>query len=155
MKGRNIEPSDNWATPPKFMGELNNEFGFDFDPCPLNYGDITPENDGLLIEWGKMNYVNPPYSLNLKQAFVNRCVDYKNNGSKSVLLLPVSTSTKLFHDIIKPNAQDIRFLKGRIQFIGIDRKGNYINWHLWDRVAPEGVRHIKSTGMFDSMVVVM
>lgn len=149
MKGRNIAPLDNLATPPLFMEKFNKEFNFDFDPCPLNYQDITPDKDGLLIDWGKRNYVNPPYSLKLKEAFVNRGIEYQDEGILSVFLLPVSTSTKLFHDLIKPNARDIRFIKGRIQFIGIDRKGNYINWHLWDKVAPEGVRHVKSNGMFD------
>ena len=28
--------SDNWATPKKLYDELNKEFNFDFDPCPLN-----------------------------------------------------------------------------------------------------------------------
>jgi hypothetical protein len=52
MKNRNQNHSDNWATPKKFYDELNAEFNFDFDPCPLNEGIILPQNDGLLIEWG-------------------------------------------------------------------------------------------------------
>ena len=52
MKIRNLNHSDNWATPKEFYDKLNEEFNFDFDPCPLNTGEITPENDGLLIEWG-------------------------------------------------------------------------------------------------------
>ena len=52
MKNRNIEHSDNWETPPELYNKLNDEFNFDFDPCPINYDDITPENDGLLIDWG-------------------------------------------------------------------------------------------------------
>ena len=38
------------------------------------------------------------------------------------MLLPVSTSTKIFHEIIYPNAK-IRFLKGRIKFLGHNTKG--------------------------------
>ena len=53
MKNRNLKHSDNWATPKEFYDKLNVEFLFDFDPCPLNTNDITPDNDGLLIEWGK------------------------------------------------------------------------------------------------------
>ena len=52
MKNRNLEHSDNWATPEEFYNNLNNEFNFDFDPCPLCYEEITPEKDGLLVDWG-------------------------------------------------------------------------------------------------------
>jgi len=41
------------------------------------------------------------------------------------MLLPVSTSTKIFHEVIYPNAE-IRFLKGRVKFIGINTKGEKV-----------------------------
>jgi hypothetical protein len=39
------------------------------------------------------------------------------------MLLPVSTSTKIFHEIVYPNAE-IRFWKGRINFLanGVENK---------------------------------
>ena len=159
-KNRISEPSDNWETPKYFYDELNKEFNFDFDPCPLNDKAITPETDGLLIEWGQSNFINPPYSQKLKEGFVNRAItDFSDRVN--VLLLPVSTSTKLFHDVILPYG-DIRFIKRRIPFVGISKKiqmdGSvlirYVNWHLTDRIAPEGVKHIKNCGTFDSMIVV-
>ena len=52
MKNRNLKHSDNWATPEEFYNKLNNEFNFDFDPSPLCYEEITPEKDGLLVDWG-------------------------------------------------------------------------------------------------------
>ena len=42
------------------------------------------------------------------------------------MLLLVSTSTKLFHDHILPNQKEIRFIKGRIKFLGINTKGEYV-----------------------------
>lgn len=43
MKNRNLNHSDNWATPKEFYDKLNKEFNFDFDPCPLmNESEITP-----------------------------------------------------------------------------------------------------------------
>ena len=39
-------------------------------------------------------------------------------------MLPVSTSSTLFHDVILPNADEIRFVKGRIKFEGVDKEGN-------------------------------
>jgi phage N-6-adenine-methyltransferase len=139
MKNRNLKNSDNWKTPDSLYNELNTEFNFDFDPCPLNIGVVTPDNDGLLVEWGLKNFVNPPYSLKLKTAFVKKAVEFKNKRRVCVLLLPVSTSTKLFHDIILPNANEIRFIKGRVKFEGINTFGKMVS---------------NKCGMHDSMIVV-
>jgi site-specific DNA-methyltransferase (adenine-specific) len=139
MKNRNLDHKDNWATPRKLYEELNTEFRFDFDPCPLNSGEILPENDGLIIEWGSRNFVNPPYSQKLKEAFVRRAVEYQSKGKMSVMLLPVSTSTVLFHEWIKPNASEIRFLRGRVKFEGINSFGELVT---------------NKAGMHDSMIAV-
>lgn len=126
MKNRNLDHSDNWATPKDFYNKLDQEFKFDFDPCPLNLGEIASENDGLLIEWGKRNYINPPYSRSLKEKFVIKAIEESKKGKLCVMLLPVSTSTKLFHEHILPNQKEIRFIKGRIKFLGINTKGEYV-----------------------------
>lgn len=107
---------DNYATPPDLYNELDKEFNFDFDPCPYNEDPITTETDGLLKEWGQSNYINPPYSKAAKLAFVNKAVQESKKGKTCVMLLPVVTSSALFHDVIKPNAKEIRFVKGRIKF---------------------------------------
>lgn len=133
MKNRNLEHSDNWATPKDLYDKLNSEFNFDFDPCPL-YSPF----DGLVIELGQRNYINPPYSRKLKEAFVLKAIDESKKGKLCVMLLPVSTSTKLFHKHILPNAKDIRFLEGRIKFLGINTKGEYVT---------------DKTPMHDSMIV--
>lgn len=138
MKNRNINHSDNWATPPSFYAELDAEFHFDFDPCPLNH-DVTLW-DGLEVEWGESTFCNPPYSRTLKTLFVKKAVSEAKKGKTVVLLLPVSTSTALFHDWIKPNAKEIRFVRERIRFQGINTKGEYVT----DK-AP----------MHDSMIVVL
>ena len=110
MKNRLVQ-HDNWATPPDVYKALDDEFHFDYDPCPLN------GTDGLVSDWGKSNYINPPYSRKLKEAFVQRAVQEARRGALCVMLLPVSTSTVLFHDWIKPNAKEIRFVRGRINFL--------------------------------------
>lgn len=125
MKNRNFPHSDNWRTPEYFYKNLNREFNFDFDPCPLNH-DIN-KWDGLKIEWGERNFINPPYSIKLKTLFILKAVEEKNKRKLCVLLLPVSTSTKLFHDIILKNiTEPIRFVKRRIKFVGHDSWGNYV-----------------------------
>jgi len=138
MKNRNLKNSDNWETPKEFFNKLNQEFNFDFDPCPINH-DINLWN-GLDIEWGKRNFINPPYSRKLKEAFVKKAIKESKKGKLCVLLLPVSTSTKLFHDFILPNKKEIRFIKGRIKFIGFNTFGEKVT---------------NKCGMHDSMIVVL
>jgi site-specific DNA-methyltransferase (adenine-specific) len=116
MKNRKKE-HDDWATPQEVYDILDNEFKFTFDPCPLNH-----KFDGLKTDWSKSNFVNPPYSRELKEAFIKKAYEESLKGNTSVLLLPVSTSTKIFHEIIYPNAE-IRFWKGRIKFLGINGGG--------------------------------
>lgn len=140
MKNRNLEHKDNWATPKEFYEKLNQEFHFDFDPCPLNEGEIPPEKDGLLIDWGGCNFVNPPYSRKLKEAFIKKAVQESKKGKVVVMLLPVSTSTAIFHDYVKPNAKEIRFVRGRIAFEGVNTFGKKVG---------KG-----SAPMHDSMIVV-
>ena len=137
MKNRILEHSDNWATPKEFFDILNKEFGFDFDPCPLNHN--IEDWDGLNIDWGNSNFVNPPYSKKLKEKFVIKAIEESKKGKICVLLLPVSTSTKLFHNYILPNKKEIRFIKGRIKFLGVNTKGEFVS---------------NKTPMHDSMVVI-
>lgn len=105
---------NDYATPKHLFDEWNKEFNFDFDPCPLNH-DLN-QWDGLKIEWGKSNFVNPPYDRKNKSAFVVKGIEEHKKGKTVVFLLPVSTSSKLFHDVILANNPEIRFIKGRIKF---------------------------------------
>lgn len=134
MKNRNLKHSDNWATPAELYNKLNTEFNFDFDPCPLH-----SDFDGLSVAWGKRNFINPPYSRKLKDAFVKKAIEESKKGKLCVMLLPVSTSTRLFHDFILPNQKQIRFIDGRIKFCGVNTKGEYVTG---------------KAGMHDSMLVV-
>jgi hypothetical protein len=54
--------------------------------------------------------------LNLKSAFVKKSIEESKKRKICIMLLPVSTSTKLFHEFILPNKKEIIFLKGRVKF---------------------------------------
>ena len=136
MKNRNLKHSDNWETPPAYFRKLRSEFDFDFDPCPFNH-DL--EKWGLEIDWGARNFINPPYSRKLKEAFVRKAILEAKKGKLCVMLLPVSTSTQLFHKYILPNKTEIRFIEKRIKFCGVNTKGEYVTG---------------KAGMHDSMLVV-
>ena len=112
--------NDDWETPDWLIKEINNEFGNYFDPCPLK----TLVN-GLTCEWEKVNYINPPYNRKDKEAFIKKAYEESQKGKLCVMLLPVSTSTKIFHEVIYPNAE-IKFVKGRVKFKGYNSKGEYV-----------------------------
>lgn len=136
MKNRNLENNDDWKTPDDLYSQLNKEFNFNFDPCPLNH-DLT-KWDGLKIDWGGCNFVNPPYSRKLKEAFIYKAFLEFKKGKQVIMLLPVSTSTKIFHEIILPNCE-IRFLRGRVKFAGVNTYGEKV---------------INKCGMHDSMLCI-
>jgi site-specific DNA-methyltransferase (adenine-specific) len=144
MKKIHINNDDNYATPPEFYEELNKRFKFDFDPCPYNEKDI--DIDGLNIEWGMSNFINPPYSQKLKEAFIKKGIEEMKKGKVCVFLIPVSTSTKLFHDYIKPNATEIEFVRGRIKFGKVDNDSNFYY--------PVNSKGKVQSGTKDSMIVV-
>jgi len=137
MKNRNLNNHDDWKTPDYFYKILDKEFNFNFDPCPFKHDLI--KWDGLEISWKSRNFINPPYSRKLKEAFVKKAIEESKKNKLCVILLPVSTSTTLFHDYILPNTKEIRFVKTRIKFIGINTKGVCVN---------------NNVGMYDNMVVV-
>ena len=127
---------DNWKTPQWLLSYVERFYMCEdpyFDPCPLN-----SDFDGLLIEWKDKNYINPPYNRKVKEAFIRKSFEESKKGKLCVMLLPVSTSTKIFHEIIKPNCE-IHFLKGRVKFEGINTKGQLVN---------------NKCGMHDSMICI-
>jgi len=120
MKNRDGSmPNDHWETPNYIYDPLNKEFNFDFDPCPIH-----STFDGLSVEWGIRNFVNPPYNRHDKPKFIQKAYDEWTTGKTSVLLIPAATGTSQFHELILPNAE-IRFVRGRIAFKGVNTKGEY------------------------------
>jgi hypothetical protein len=125
--------NDNWATPKWLYDQLDAEFKFDFDPCPLN-----ADFDGLAIEWGGCNFVNPPYNRVVKPKFIAKAYNEWLLGKTCVLLIPAATGTRQFHELILPHAE-IRFLNGRVAFEGFNSKGEWTT---------------KNKGKHDSMIVI-
>lgn len=82
-----------WLTPPDLMVELDKEFHFDFDPCPY---PLPKGFDGLTAEWGRSNYVNPPFGSIIHEgkkkgptAWVRKAIVEQQKGKLVVLVYPV------------------------------------------------------------------
>jgi DNA N-6-adenine-methyltransferase (Dam) len=93
LEGNKSTGKHYWLTPPSLMSELDKEFGFDFDPCPFP----LPENfDGLTCDWGKSNYVNPPFGSIIQNgkkkgptAWARKAISEFKKGKKVVLVYPI------------------------------------------------------------------
>lgn len=103
--------SDDYATPIKFYDKINKEFNFDYDPCPLK-----SDFDGLKTEWIGNIYINPPYSK--IKPFIEKGISEINKGNAKfcVFLIPIRSDTAYWHDLIIPNAKEIRYIRGRLNF---------------------------------------
>ena len=79
-----------WLTPPELYGTLDNEFHFDFDPCPYP----LPENfNAVTIPWGVTNYVNPPFRRSDgafgagPTAIIRKAIEEQGHGKTSVIII--------------------------------------------------------------------
>jgi len=109
FKGMMTSLSPHWATPKWLYEELNKEFNFNDDPCPLN------GEGGLDRNWGTSTFVNPPYGRAIVKWIEKAWIEYEA-GNTIVMLLPSRTDTRWFHNYILPFAKEIRFIKGRLKF---------------------------------------
>lgn len=82
-----------WLTPPALYAALDAEFRFDFDPCPYPQPDGF---DGLTCEWGRSNYVNPPFGAVLHAgrkkgatAWVRKAITEYRKGKRVVFVYPI------------------------------------------------------------------
>ena len=106
-----------WETPNELFRELDREFHFTLDVCATRDNAkcelfFSKEIDGLKQQWGKRNFMNPPYGRE-----IGKWVKKASKNPVTVCLLPARTDTRWFHDYIYDKAE-IRFLKGRIKFGG-------------------------------------
>lgn len=95
-----------WLTPPDLMKSLNEEFEFDFDACPYPKPD---EFDGLICDWGKSTWVNPPFGSIIQDgekkgptAWARKAITEHHKGNRSVLVYPTD---KWIHYLMREGAQ--------------------------------------------------
>lgn len=112
--------SDEWSTPQEIFDKLDQEFGFNLDPCASEenhkcFHYFTAEQDGLSKNWGGHRvFCNPPYS---------KIADWVRKSYEEalkpetivVMLIPARTDTRYFHDYIL-HRSEVRFIRGRLKF---------------------------------------
>jgi site-specific DNA-methyltransferase (adenine-specific) len=109
FKGLMTSLSPHWATPQWLYGELDKEFHFNDDPCPLH-----SKEDGLTRRWGTSTFVNPPYGRSIKY-WIAKAWSESFIGKTVVMLLPARCDTYWWHEYVM-SAYEIRFIRGRLKF---------------------------------------
>lgn len=117
--GLNTSIRHDYATPDHIYDPLHAEFGFTLDPCCTHENaktkrHYTPDENGLMQEWGGVVFMNPPYG-DIK-AWMAKALSESKKGATVVCLVPSRTSTAWWHDYAMKG--EIRFIRGRIKFVG-------------------------------------
>jgi site-specific DNA-methyltransferase (adenine-specific) len=132
-------PKDEWQTPQWLFDLLDREFQFHVDAAAtgenakasIYYGDalnhewyhqIESPDDNLPSE---RFFLNPPYSAGNIDKFMAKAYEESQKGAVVVCLVPCATDTRWWHNYAM-KAQEIRFIKGRVRFVGYDKEGKQI-----------------------------
>lgn len=118
------DKSDEYATPRSFVDPIAEAVGgFDLDPAsgaedrPIASTRYTEEDDGLSQDWFGTVWLNPPFSEKTEFVEKARTEYHDGNIDLAVILLPVDTSTSLFHQHVV-DAEVLWFKKSRLSFDG-------------------------------------
>lgn len=112
-----------WVTPPEVYKKLDDEFHFDFDPCP----NPRPEGfDGLTCDWGKMNWVNPPFTGEARvagkrklgpMAWAKKAILEQSKGNSSVIIFPTYQGRVCSY--LEDCGAEVRFY-GKVRWLALD-----------------------------------
>jgi hypothetical protein len=75
-----------WLIPPDLYAALDAEFDIDFDPFPYPRPDGF---DGLTVEWGQSNYVNPLFVGDGITKCMRKAISEHRKGKRVVLVFPL------------------------------------------------------------------
>jgi phage N-6-adenine-methyltransferase len=127
-----------WRTPPELFTRLNARFQFDYDAFASHENALCRQystmngtfwrnedgswwegssDDGLAFDWSERRvWMNPPYSRDLIAKCVRKAVDERNKAQIIVALIPASTETMWFQQLVLPHCH-IEWLPRRVRFI--------------------------------------
>ena len=130
MKYNYTMTANDYKTPPVLYEKALKFFDlekFDCDVCcsekniPANVYFIDGERNGLVEEWEKFNWCNPPFNECSK--WIKKAYEEQQKGHVTCMLIPARTETKYFHDYILNNPKVyIDWLRKGYRFLDKDNK---------------------------------
>lgn len=121
----NMSTRYEWETPQELFDDLNAEFDFTIDVCASAdnakceyYWDA--EMNALNRDWSNhVCWMNPPYGREIS-IWIKKAYEESMRGAVVVCLVPARTDTGWWHDYCLKGK--VRFIRGRVNFGGYDRK---------------------------------
>lgn len=110
---------EDWETPPELFAKYHAEFGFTLDAAANAENTKTPAfiSEGALEKmWRGVVWLNPPYGKEIGKWVGKALQESRWRGATVVCLVPARTDSWWWHDYT-PSAE-IRFIRGRIRFVG-------------------------------------
>ena len=135
-------PKGQWETPDWLFNPLSQEFNILCDAA-ANAENTKKKNlwfgpgseprwlDALKIpDWQESTgvrsfWLNPDYTAGMIKKFMAKALEESQKGAVVVCLVPVASDTAWWHNYVM-KSEEIRFIKGRVKFIGYDERGNPI-----------------------------
>lgn len=128
MKYNYSKKRNDYLSPPDLVEKALKEKGvlcFDLDVCcsqlniPAHQHCVNGIDNGLTFKWAKLNWCNPPYDDCSK--WIKKAYEEQQKGNETVMLIPVRTETKYWHDYILYNSRvKIQWLRKGYCFINPD-----------------------------------
>lgn len=114
-QGNSKDGKHYWLTPPELMKQLQDEFQFNYDPCPYPKPD---DYDGLSAEWGTRSYVNPPFGVVMHNgkkkgatAWVRKCIEEYKKGKLVVFVYPIDKWVLMLLEAIGSEVRNLRDIR--------------------------------------------
>lgn len=127
--------TDEWTTPDWLFKQLDDEFHFEMDmaatkentKCSVYFSKHVGIS-ALKTDWwdygAKVLWCNPPYN-NLEE-WIKHGYEASLHGCTVVYLLPTTkTDQRFWHEIVLPNAAELRFIRGRVKFGGSEHSAPF------------------------------
>jgi len=99
---------NSWSTDLRVVNAMDREFDFDLDAAANDSNHkftpyLTKEDDALAVDWSEIElsykgsesfvktvWINPPYGRGMIKKFMGKCIEQKEKGVTSVLLVPAT-----------------------------------------------------------------
>lgn len=115
---------EDWCTPQPLFDKLNAEFHFTFDgAADASNAKCVRFDDGVFgsLPWtGEVVWLNPPYGYKNLDKWIGKSYRESKNGATVVCLVPAHTGQPWWHDWVIGKASEIRWIKGKIKFVGAE-----------------------------------
>ena len=122
-----------WSTPEDFFAKVEAEFGtFELDAAATARNAVCasflgPELDALSCpDWSlpemekRLVWMNPPWGRGIGGWVAKASQQSQEHHLTVVCLLPASTDTSWWHDVVMAHADEVRLIRGRLHFVRDD-----------------------------------